>query len=100
MCSYSIFRWLKFRYYSQGFQRTNSIFNLLLPFRGHCALLFWKRYALSFFYHYALAEFGVVHKGVPKLQGSNLVFLWPIGGTIFLKLHGKIIAVPPPDEFS
>ena len=56
---FAIFRWLKFRYFSQGYQRTNSIFNLLLPFWGHCALLFWYRYALSFLCHYALAEFGV-----------------------------------------
>ena len=28
-------------------------------------------------YRYALAEFEVFHKGVPKLQESNLVLHWP-----------------------
>ena len=38
---------------------------------------FWYRNVLPCFCHYALAGFEVFHKGVPKLQGSNLVLHWP-----------------------
>ena len=39
-------------------------------------------------------------RGFPSYRGLICFFFWPIGGTIFLKLQGKIIAVPPPDKFS
>ena len=45
----------------------------LLPFWEHCALPFWYSNVLPFLYHIAMAEIEVFHKGVPKLQGSNLV---------------------------
>ena len=64
-------------YFWHSLQRTCWIFNFLLPFWEHCKLPFWHRYAQSSFCHYALAGFEVFHKGSPKLQGSNLVFLWP-----------------------
>ena len=46
-------------------------------------------------YRYAWAEFEVFHKGVPKLQGPNLDFLWPRWSD-FLEIGGQYHVRPLP----
>ena len=55
---------------------------------GALCALFWYGYVLPYLYRYALAGFEVFHKGSPKLQGSNLVFLWPRWNN-FLEIEGQ-----------